>query len=83
MAKVKREGSDEAPKKVVSGMRIISMSRDRNRAEIVIYVGEGSRRRSITRHVRRMKDGRWIGRNPDDDAGLAQLDAAEEVVFTE
>ncbi len=63
---------------VVKGMRVISTSPGGNCAEIVIYIGEGSRRRSVSRHVRSY-DGQWIGRNPDD-IGLAQLDAAEKLL---
>ena len=70
---------EAVPEKVICGMRVISTSHGGRRAEIVTYVGDGSRRRSITRHVRMSGGGLWIGRNPDD-AGLGQLDAAEEEV---
>jgi hypothetical protein len=55
--------------------RVISASKDGKRAEVVIYVGEGSQRRSITRHVH-LQSGQWVGRNPND-AALARLDEAE------
>jgi len=55
--------------------RVISKSRDGRRAEVVTHIGEGSLRRSITRHVR-LRSGQFIGLNPDD-AALSRLNEAE------
>ena len=58
--------------------RLISMDRGGKRAQVVIYLGEGSQRRSLTRHVRLEGPGYlWgVGRSIDE-SGLARLDAAE------
>ena len=55
--------------------KVISTSRDGQRAQVVTCVGQGSRRRSITRHTR-LEDGKRVGLNPDDKA-LARLNNAE------
>ena len=56
--------------------KLISMGEKRTTAEVVSYLGERSRKRSVTSHVRRGKDGVWRGHNPNKPA-LAWLDAAE------
>ena len=58
--------------------RVISTGKQRGRAEVVLCVGEGSQRRSITRHIR-LTGGVWVGRNTDD-AAVARLDAAEKAL---
>ena len=52
------------------------ISRGGGCAQVVTYIGEGSQRRSVTRHVRLEGGSRWMGCNPDE-AAIAQLDAAE------
>lgn len=51
------------------------ISRRGGRAQVVTYLGEGSQKRSITRHVRLVGE-TWFGRNPDE-ASIAYLDAME------
>lgn len=64
----------EKVQKVQARARLISWGKG-GRAQVVTYLGEGSQRRSVTRHVRQ-KDGRWLGNNPDETA-IAYLDAME------
>ena len=59
------------------------ISRGGGCAQVVTYIGEGSQRRSVTRHVRLEVEGsRWMmmGCNPDE-AAIAQLDAAENALL--
>jgi len=42
-----------------------SFSKDRQRAQVVVLVGEGQNQRSATRHVQRMGFNCWLGFNPD------------------
>lgn len=56
--------------------RFISQSSNGKKAQVVLLVGEGAHRRSITRHVH-LEGGRWMGLNPDE-AAVAQLDAGEK-----
>lgn len=54
---------------------LISKSRNGRRAQVVVWVGEGSARRSITCHIH-LANGRWTGHHPDKEE-VARLDAAE------
>jgi len=52
----------EIPEKVVPAKLVSRKGED---AQVVVLVGEGSKRRSVSCHVHMVEDGVWVGRNPD------------------
>lgn len=58
--------------------RFISRSRGGRRAQVVVLIGKGSTRRSVSRHAHNER-GVWVGRNPSDE-GLARVDRAEKLL---
>ncbi len=55
--------------------RLISRSNGGRRAQVVVVMGNGAQKRSVTRHVRWEGSG-WMGHNPNE-AAVARLDEAE------
>lgn len=56
--------------------KVISKGSNGRTAQVVMYLGDGRQKRSVTVHVR-LANGRWMGYNPDH-AAVARLDMAEK-----
>ncbi len=66
--------------KLVSVSKEQKFKREAKRAQIIVCLGEGSERRSVTRHVVQQSDGSWIGKNPDDQAEKLHVKADETLI---